>query len=66
MRFHIASNLSTRQTVWAVTHASGRQSADQVSAATLAGAVRCAAYDRHGVHPNPRCPISGWRSKPEV
>lgn len=66
MRFHIASDCQTRQTVWAVTHASGRQSTDQATAATLAGAVRCAAYDRHGVDPNPRCPISGWRRTTEV
>lgn len=66
MRFNIASDLSTRQTVWAVTHASGRQSAQQVSSADLAGIVQQSAYDRHGVDPNPRCPISGWRRTLEV
>ena len=66
MRFNIASDISTRQTVWAVTHASGRQSAQQVSSADLAGIVQQSAHDRHGVTRHPRCPISGWQSKQEV
>ena len=66
MRFNIASDLHTRQTVWVITYASGKQSAQQVGTAELAGIVQQDAYDRHGAARLPRCPISGWSSTREV